>query len=239
MTAPRSRRPHVVITAGPTREYLDDVRFLTNASTGRLGIALAREALRRGARVTLILGPTERPPPEGPHIVRVVSTRDLLEAARRAVRSADLVIFAAAPSDLRPARRRHGKPPREAGAREVRLLPTTDVAATLGRRKAGRVHVGFALEVAWGEERARAKMAKKRFDAIVLNSLANFGKGGGKARWIPRGGRSDTLPTASKAAFARSVMTRSWALLPPPLRDGSAGRTQASDRGERRGSRAR
>jgi phosphopantothenoylcysteine decarboxylase/phosphopantothenate--cysteine ligase len=228
-------RPRVLITAGPTREHLDDVRFLTNASTGRLGVELARAAKRRGARVTLLLGPAEVEPPAGVETVRVTSTADLLAAARKAAPEADLVLFAAAPSDFRPARRARGKPPREAGERTLALVPTPDVAATLGRGKGRRVHVGFALEVRGGERRARAKLARKRFDAIVLNGPENVGAGGGEASWIAPGCAAEPLSTRSKAILARQVVSRAFALLaargPTAPRAGArAGRRPGSGR---------
>ena len=211
--APTLRGRTVVITAGPTREHLDDIRFLSNASTGRMGYELARSARRRGATVILVLGPTALPPLEGIRTVDVTSTDDLLRATRAAAQDADLVIFAAAPADWKPANRRRGKPKREGGDVHLTLRSTPDVAATLGRRKQGRVHVGFALEVAGGPARARRKLARKNLDAIVLNSPANLGAGGGDATWIPADGASEPLPTDSKARMARAVLDRAAALL--------------------------
>ena len=209
------RRPRlrVAITAGPTREYLDAVRFLSNASTGRMGIDLARAAIRQRHEVTLVLGPTALEPPEGVRTVRVTSTREMLGATRRAVRDADLVFFAAAPSDWTPRRRRRGKPPRKGGPFLLELLPTPDIAATMARGKKGRVHVGFALEVADGEARARAKLERKRFDAIVLNSPANFAEGGGDVTWIERGAAPAALDAASKRRLAGQILRRALALL--------------------------
>lgn len=203
----------VVVTSGPTREYLDGVRFLSNASTGRMGIALARAAARRGAAVTLILGPSAIEPPAGVETVAVVSTQDMLRDTRSAAAKADVVIFAAAPSDWRPVRRRRGKPPREDGAWSLDLTSTPDIAATLGRRKGRRVHVGFALEVGGGEPRARAKLERKGLDAIVLNGLENMGTGGGRADWIVEGAEASPLPTASKSALARAILDRLESLL--------------------------
>ena len=199
----------VVITSGPTREHLDDIRFLTNASTGRMGHALARLAAKRGAHVVLVQGPCELPALPGVVTVPVVSTQDLLRATRSEAAGADVVIFAAAPSDFRPKTRAKGKPGREAtGAMTLDLVATPDVAASLGRGKGDRVHVGFALEVGGGEARARAKMKRKRLDAIVLNGPANFGGGGGEAHWHPSDGDATSLPTASKARLARAILDR-------------------------------
>ena len=204
----------VVITSGPTREHLDDIRFLSNASTGRMGHALARLAARRGARVVLVQGPCALRPLPDVTTVPIVSTKDLLEATREHAEDADVVIFAAAPSDFRPRKRAKGKPGREATkAMTLDLVATPDVAARLGRGKGDRVHVGFALEVGGGEARARRKLARKRFDAIVLNGPANFGAGGGDAHWVPKDGEATPLPMGSKARLARAILDRVERLL--------------------------
>jgi phosphopantothenoylcysteine decarboxylase/phosphopantothenate--cysteine ligase len=203
------------VTAGPTREALDAVRFLTNASTGRMGWEIAREARRRGARTTLLLGPSTLPDPAGVRTVRVVSTAELLREARRRAPGSDLVVFAAAPADWRPARARRGKPPREGGSIRLVLRPTPDIAATLVRSKGARVHVGFALEVGGGERRARAKLLRKGFDAVVLNGPENLGAGGGAVWWIPAKGPASRLPSSSKRLLARRILDRAVALLAP------------------------
>lgn len=221
---PRAARPRprlrLLITAGPTREHLDDVRFLSNGSTGRLGLALAAAARRAGLDVTLLLGPVEAAPPAGVRVVPVVSTADLLRAAERAAPAVDAIVFAAAPADWRPARRRAGKPAKGDGPRTLRLLPTPDVAAALARTKGRRVHVGFALEsaalpAARAVARARAKLRRKRFDAIVLNTPANLGRGGGYAAWVGAQAAPAPLPTRSKDALAHAVLRRLLALLAP------------------------
>ena len=210
-----SAAPRVVVTAGPTREHLDDVRYLSNASTGRMGWELAREARRRGATVTLVLGPVDLPPLPGVTVVPVVSTRDLLAATRRAVRGADLVVFAAAPADWRPAVRARGKLKKDGRGRPrlLQLVENPDVAATLGRTKGRRVHVGFALEVSHGLRHARGKLARKSFDAIVLNGPANLGAGGGDACWITPDAEPLPLPTGDKRATARAILDQAFALL--------------------------
>ena len=204
----------VVITSGPTREHLDDIRFLSNASTGRMGHELARLAARRGARVVLVQGPCALPDLKGVETVPITSTADLLAATTTHAKAADVVIFAAAPSDFRPRRRRKGKPGREATkAMTLDLVSTPDVAARVGRGKGDRVHVGFALEVGGGEERARGKLKRKRLDAIVLNGPANFGGGGGEAHWLPKGADAEPLPTATKARLAKAILDRVERLL--------------------------
>lgn len=204
---------NVLITAGPTREYIDDVRFLSNASTGAMGRELARLAQIRGARVTLVHGPVAWRPPTGVRTMAVESTEDLLRAVRAALSGTDVAIFAAAPSDYRPVRRAAGKPAREDGPLTLALRPTRDVAAAAGRTKGGRIHLGFALEVTGGVERARKKLARKRFDAIVLNGPENMGRGGGAAWWIERNQAPRPLSTHSKARLARDILDQLGALL--------------------------
>lgn len=203
----------VVITAGPTREYLDDIRFLSNASTGRMGYELARSAARRGATVVLVLGPNELPPLRAGKTVEVVSTADLLRETRAAAADADVVILAAAPADWKPATRRRGKPKREGGELTLSLRPTTDVARAIGRSKGTRIHIGFALEIGGGAARAKRKLERKFLDAIVLNGPANLGSGGGEALWIPAQGEPQALPTDSKSTLARAILDRVAALL--------------------------
>jgi phosphopantothenoylcysteine decarboxylase/phosphopantothenate--cysteine ligase len=140
----------------------------------------------------------------------VTTTDEMLVATRRAVRGADLVFFAAAPADWKPARRTPGKAPK-GGAHVLRLVPTPDVAALLGRSKGRRVHVGFALEVgSGGDARARKKLFAKRFDAIVLNSPANLGRGGGRAAWLAQGRTAVSLTTSSKSGLARRLVSLAW-----------------------------
>jgi phosphopantothenoylcysteine decarboxylase/phosphopantothenate--cysteine ligase len=217
------RPPVVLVTAGPTREHLDDVRFLSNGSTGRMGIALAEAALRAGCRVRLVLGPTELEPPPGVTTTRVTSAREMLAATRSAARGADIVIFSAAPADWAPARRARGKPPKGSRGLTLRLVPTPDIAAALARTKGKRIHVGFALESGAGElARALAKLVAKRFDAVVLNSPANLGRGGGLALWITTPGLDpapripvadvESLPTTRKDVLARAILARTFAL---------------------------
>ena len=178
-----------------------------------MGIELARAAARRGAQVTLLLGPTGLQPPRAVRVVPFVSTQELLRAARAAHAASHVVVFAAAPSDWRPARRRRGKPPRANGDLHLELRATSDVAAALGRRRGARTHIGFALEVGGGAKRARAKMLRKRLHAIVLNSKANFGPGGGRASWLSADAAgSEALPTESKPALARAIVEATRAL---------------------------
>jgi phosphopantothenoylcysteine decarboxylase / phosphopantothenate---cysteine ligase len=170
----------VAITAGPTREAFDPVRFLSNASTGATGIALAREAALRGADVTLLLGPTLLEPPAGVEVVRITTARELHEAALARAVGADLVIATAAVADWRPAEHQESKLPKNGEELIARLQPNPDVLAALGERKGATFLVGFAAETGEHEERARRKLQNKRLDAIAVNDVRGergFGTG--------------------------------------------------------------
>jgi len=161
----------ILITAGPTREYLDSVRYLSNASSGRMGIALARAALDRGHVVVLVCGPVELIPPAGARMVPVVTSREMLEACVRHFPACDAAIMAAAVCDYRPVRVARRKLKRGKTPRTVKLEPTPDICALLGKTKheAQRV-IGFALEDRDGRRRAELKLKRKNCDAIILNS---------------------------------------------------------------------
>ena len=168
---------HVVVTAGGTREPLDPVRFLGNRSSGKQGYAFARAAAARGARVTLVSANVTLPDPAGVDIVRVGSTEELRKATVEAAASADVVVMAAAPADFRPAAYSPSKIKKVdgGGAPVIELVTNPDVAAELGERKRpGQVLVAFAAETGDGDDavdNARAKLARKRADLIVLNRV--------------------------------------------------------------------
>ncbi|MEK7746901.1 MAG: phosphopantothenoylcysteine decarboxylase, partial [Elusimicrobiota bacterium] len=169
----------VLITAGPTREYLDPVRFLTNASSGKMAFALARLARRRGARVTLVSGPTAAPAPRGLRNVPVVSAEQMRRRVLAECAASDVLIGAAAVGDWRFSRPSARKIKRE-GPLRVTLIPTQDIIAEVGRRRARggrapRVLVGFALESGRPLSRARAKLSAKGLDLVVANGLSTLG----------------------------------------------------------------
>ncbi len=168
----------VLVTAGPTREMLDPVRAITNASSGRMGFALAPAAYARGADVTLVAGPTALVPPIGVDTMRVVSTAEMRDAVRTKLPQADVLFMAAAPADFAAAKPVTVKRPRENGAITVEFEPTQDVLVeTLEDRKQGALIVGFALEVGDGVDRARQKLEKKWLDLVVLNRVDEPGSG--------------------------------------------------------------
>ena len=174
------RGKRVAITAGPTREAFDPIRFVSNASSGATGIELAREAALRGARVTLMLGPTLLEPPAGVDVVRVTTAAELYDAALAHAAGAELTIATAAVADWRPAERSESKVKKTGGDLTVRLTPNPDVLAELGRRKGSGFLVGFAAETDHHEERAREKLRAKHLDAIAVNDVSGergFGLG--------------------------------------------------------------
>jgi phosphopantothenoylcysteine decarboxylase/phosphopantothenate--cysteine ligase len=207
----------VAITAGPTREPFDPVRFLSNASTGATGIELAREAALRGANVTLLLGPTQLEPPAGVHVVNIASAQDLYDAALAHAVGADLTIATAAVADWRPAQRSESKLKKSGEDLSVRLEPNPDVLAALGERKRSTFLVGFAAETGEHETRARKKLRDKHLDAIAVNDVSGergFGTGDNELvlLWGDDGrrelGRSDKKTLASRLLDAIEELMR-------------------------------
>ena len=167
----------VLVTAGPTREMLDPVRYLSNPSSGRMGYAIAEAARDRGARVTLISGPVELPRPADVEVVEVVSAEELARAVDEHVDGARVVVMAAAVADQRPATRAARKVKKQAGDETMTLVRTPDILAALGTRAQRPMLVGFAAESENVEENARDKLLRKNLDLIVANDVADaFGK---------------------------------------------------------------
>lgn len=171
----------ILITAGPTREAIDPVRFLTNHSTGKMGYALAQEAQRRGAAVTLVSGPTNLARPTGVDFVSVVSAQEMFEEAQKYFRESQLTLLSAAVADFRPAEVQTKKIKKQPGVSlPLELERTPDIAAELGKTKQqGQIMIGFALETDNEVENAKGKLLRKNFDLIVLNSLQKAGAGFG------------------------------------------------------------
>ena len=171
----------VLVTAGPTREELDPVRFLSNPSTGRMGFAIAEAAHARGAEVTLIAGPTELEPPRGVRVVRVVSAEEMARAVDANLGGVQAVIMSAAVADQRPAVRAQQKSKKQDGEELLTLVRTPDILAGLAARFASLaerpVLVGFAAETEKVEEHAREKLVRKQLDLIVANDVSVPGVG--------------------------------------------------------------
>jgi phosphopantothenoylcysteine decarboxylase/phosphopantothenate--cysteine ligase len=213
----------IVATAGPTREPLDPVRFLSNPSSGRQGFALAQAALDRGAAVTLITGPTHLPTPVGAERVDVATAQEMHAAVLSTVEGADALLMAAAVADYRPAAAAPQKIKKGAEDLELRLARTPDILSAIAVRRAEtgfpRVVVGFAAESENLVENARAKLAAKNLDLVVANDVtapdAGFAGHTNRAVILDPEGGVEELPLMSKAAVAEAVLDRVLAVLPP------------------------
>ena len=207
----------IVITAGPTREHADPVRFLSNPSTGRMGYALARLAVRRGAEVTLVSGPVTLAPPEGAIVVAVTSAEEMHVATTAAASHAHAVIMAAAVADWRPSVQHDSKQTKTDGTQSLALGRTPDILAGLGADKGDRFLVGFAMETGDLEARARAKLERKNLDLIVANDLhvpgAGFAAATNVVTLIDRAGAVQRLPKMDKDEVAAHVLDRIAAAL--------------------------
>ena len=200
----------ILITAGPTREDIDPVRFLTNRSSGKMGYALAEAANRRGARVILVSGPTDLKIPDGVDWVPVRSTEEMHHAVRERAANVSVVIMAAAVSDYRPAVQHDQKLKRGEGSFTLELEPTPDILADLGREKRGQVLVGFAAETNSVAENARGKLARKGADMIVANDVTREGAGfDGDTNIVTmflRDGREIPVPKLTKFEVANQIL---------------------------------
>ena len=219
LTTQDLRGQRIVITAGPTREAFDPARFLSNASSGKMGYALARIAKSRGAQVTLVSGPTALAPPTNVEFVRVETTTEMLEACRRATANATVLIMAAAPVDFRPVQPSpHKRKKGESGERfAIELESNPDILLCLGCRARGLLVVGFAAESQDLLANAQQKLVAKDLDLIVANDItrddAGFEVDTNVVTIVARGGQSETLPLLSKDAVAALILNRVVALL--------------------------
>lgn len=196
----------ILITSGPTREYLDPVRYLTNASSGRMGKALASAVLDAGHEVVIVSGPVELEYPKGSEVIRVVSTQEMLEACCRVFPHCGGMIAVAAPCDYRPVKVARNKLRKTGRGLELRLEETPDIVATLGgQRTAGQWLVAFALETEDPRLRAMEKMARKRCDLIVVNGPAAMHSEETAVEVIDRQGRVVGVFSGSKTEVARQV----------------------------------
>lgn len=201
----------VVITVGPTREYLDPVRYLTNASSGRMGRALALACRARGARVVAVCGPIELTMPSGVKVVPVVSAGQMYRRTLALARGADLVIGAAAVGDYRFAGVSRGKLKKTRAPLTLTLLPNPDILAELGRRRfrAGRrapLLAGFALETGRWLDNARAKLREKRLDLIVANRSASLEGDRTRIAVLCADGERRVFPPTSKRQAAEAIL---------------------------------
>ena len=213
----------IVVSAGPTHEPVDPVRYLGNRSTGRMGIAIADAALDRGAAVTLVLGPGTIEPPSRADVVAVETAEQMRDAVIGAAGDADTVVMAAAVADFRPKVTASSKLKKDVGVPELILEPTTDILADLGERDRRPLLVGFAAETDDLEASGRAKLSSKRLDLVVVNRVGRadtgFGAETNDAMILAATGDDEPLRTWTKVELANALLDRVAA----SLRDAATG----------------
>ncbi|MFP3508214.1 bifunctional phosphopantothenoylcysteine decarboxylase/phosphopantothenate--cysteine ligase CoaBC [Peribacillus sp. SIMBA_075] len=199
-----------LITAGPTREAIDPVRYVTNHSSGKMGYALAEQAIELGAEVTLITGPVNLTPPSKARVIPVESAADMYEAVFGQFDSSDVVIMTAAVADYKPKNYHAQKMKKQPGENVIEFERTKDILKELGENKTHQILVGFAAETNNVEEYARGKLVKKNADMIVANNVTVAGAGFGTDTNIvtiyDKNGSATELPKMSKADIAKSIL---------------------------------
>jgi phosphopantothenoylcysteine decarboxylase/phosphopantothenate--cysteine ligase len=200
-----------LVTAGPTYEAIDPVRFIGNHSSGKMGYALATEALKRGAEVALISGPTHLPPPKDCQFTKITTAAEMMKAVKQHAEKADVIIMAAAVSDYTPKHKAEQKIKKNQEEIELELEKTTDILKWLGSQKLTKQFlVGFALETENEKENAKAKLARKNLDLIVLNSLRDEGAGFGfdtnQVTLIDKNNIELEVPLQPKAEVAKVIL---------------------------------
>jgi phosphopantothenoylcysteine decarboxylase/phosphopantothenate--cysteine ligase len=207
----------VLVTAGPTREALDPVRFLSNASSGKMGYCIAGAAARRGARVVLISGPTHLEPPPPVEFVPVVSALEMYNEVMRRFPECDVAIKTAAVSDYRPASVSQNKIKKTGGGMTLDLVRNPDILSELGKIKCDRILVGFAAESTNLLEYARKKIEQKNLDLIVANDItregAGFGSDANGGYLLDAKGGTEELPLMGKIQMAEIILDKVASLL--------------------------
>jgi len=197
----------ILITAGGTREYIDPVRFISNASSGRMGYALARAALKAGHKVTLITAPTNQSPPSDVKLVKVETTAQMFEAVKKHFEKCHCLIMAAAVADYTPARPAKSKIKKTGKPLTLKLKPTTDILKWMGKhKKKNQIVVGFALEDKVVRARAEKKMKEKNLDMIIANTPAAIGADKSTVQIKISGREWLKLPKASKTRIAPKII---------------------------------
>ncbi|MFQ5693252.1 MAG: phosphopantothenoylcysteine decarboxylase [Nitrospinota bacterium] len=230
----------ILISAGPTREPWDAVRFLSNRSSGKMGYALAAAAAARGAEVTLVSGPVELPDPPGVKTIRVETAGEMSKTVLETWKNVNAAVMAAAVADYRPARPHAGKFKKGKRVPSISLARTQDILAEMGNEKIGRILVGFAAESERVKENAKAKLKAKRLDLIVANPIAGkddaMGADMSRAYLIDASGGEEELPRLPKAEVAERVLDRIAALWRKSKAPKSAGRYIGRRRPQKRAS---
>jgi phosphopantothenoylcysteine decarboxylase/phosphopantothenate--cysteine ligase len=199
-----------VVTAGPTREAIDPVRFISNRSSGKMGYAIAKAALARGHDVTLISGPASIAPPRGTKIISITTSDELFDAVHRAVRACDVLVMCAAVSDYKPALPAKRKMKKRKTPFALKLIPTTDVLASLPKENRRYLVVGFAAETHDLKINAQKKLRRKNCDLIVANDVSRNDSGmesdENEVVIFSRNGESRKISRTSKKIIARELV---------------------------------
>jgi phosphopantothenoylcysteine decarboxylase / phosphopantothenate---cysteine ligase len=203
----------VLVTAGPTREPVDPVRFLSNHSSGKMGVAIAEAAWRRGGIVNLVAGPLSVAHPVGAVVTRVETTGEMATAVERALPDTDVLVMAAAPADFRPASPARGKIKKDKAPAALELEQTPDILkSTMKHRGRSTIVVGFALETGDALAHGRKKLADKSMDLIVINDATEAGAGfsvdTNRVTFVDRSGHEEALPLMSKVEVAEAILDR-------------------------------
>jgi len=206
----------LLVTAGPTIEYIDPVRIVTNRSTGKMGYAVARAGWTRGAEVTLISGPTSMDPPRWVNVVKVETAEEMHKAVIHHYKDSDVVIKAAAVSDYKPKGMLHDKEKKHGNSITIEMNPTVDILQELGNDKGGRILVGFAAETTDHEANAIDKIQRKNLDLIVVNDVSisdrGFASDKNEVTIIDREGNRELIPLMPKLDVANRILDRIVAL---------------------------
>jgi phosphopantothenoylcysteine synthetase/decarboxylase len=203
-------KPTFLITSGPTREFIDPVRFITNASSGRMGRALAASALKKGFRVIFISGPTGLKPPAGVKSFAVDSAREMFSRVKASLGRSDIVIGAAAVADYRPQKQSREKIKKRGSTLSLRLVKNPDVIEYAGKNKGNRVVVGFALESENLLKNAKKKLLKKNLDIIVANRPNAIGGGKLSAVILFRNGKKISFNGITKKELSKRIVDESF-----------------------------
>jgi phosphopantothenoylcysteine decarboxylase/phosphopantothenate--cysteine ligase len=195
-----------LITAGGTREYVDPVRFISNASSGKMGYALAAAAIKAGHRVMLVTAPTNLKLPAGAKTINVETSAQMFAAVKKYFSSCDCLIMAAAVSDYAPVKISKTKIKKTGRALTITLRPTTDILKWAGANKRKQILVGFALEDKDIRNRAAEKLAQKKLDMIIANTTAAIGADKSSLEILTAGGKWTRLPLSYKAVLAKKIL---------------------------------
>jgi len=196
----------LLVTAGPTREHIDDVRFLSNPSSGKIGFEVAAAGVRAGHDVTLVTGPVSLQDVPGAETVRVLSAREMAQACLSRFAECEAVVMTAAVCDYAPKERHAGKLKKSGKNLHIELCPTTDILEEMGRRKKEQLLVGFALEAENARENAKNKLRRKNLDFIVLNSPSTFAEDTIACEIIDRQGTGVRFERAAKKSLAEEII---------------------------------